>query len=319
MRHRRKKLAAAALALAAALAMCVTAYAAEPGQILTGDGLPPSGNASYVVTQPEPSTSVDVTFLMEAPNEYYSEEGAFYYQTDVTLTSESARVFTISDLLVQVARENPAFSFTTRVGNEVSPFAADSSYLCGVIHDGISFQPDTSYFDLWGWEFRVNELFPVVYDNSLEGYVGTATNETYLSDGDVVHFFLDYPVTLYDFDYSTSFIRLDASVAGNAVTVQVQGQRNHLEGSLDNPQNLVMQVGAYTAFATPTVVKMYDASGAEVASESSGAGGRITFEGLAAGTYTLRSDSALLPMEADEDWGDCLFTQTSGYAVVTVP
>lgn len=313
-----KKLVTGIATAAMALSFSVGAFAAEPGEILIGNGLPPNGNASYEATAPQPSTSVDVTFIMEAPNEYNSVAGSFYFEDDVTLTSNEAKTFTISDLLVQVANENNKFKFYTQSGKNAVPFTASSDYLWGVEYDNTLWQPNTSYFDLWGWEYRVNDLFPVTYDSSLGGYVGTYANQTYVSDGDVVHFFLNYPATVYGFDYASNFIRLAADVNGSDVTVQVQGQKTQLVGDQSNPQNLEMQVGAFANFTTPTVVKAYDANGGVAASGTSDATGKVTLSGLAAGTYTLKSDSALLSGDPMGEWDDCLFTQTTGYKVITV-
>lgn len=315
------------LALALMIAVSAPALAAEnPGEILGGTGLPPGGNASYEATLPEASTGVDVTFIMEAPNEYNSVEGAFYYESQVSLRSDTATNFTVSDLLDQVQTRNTDFTFTTRVpqGSEyvVEPFTAASSYLYGVEHNGVSFAPDPEYFDLWGWEFRVNNLFPVQYNETQGGYQGTAVNETYLSDGDVVHFFVNYPVTLYGVDLATDFIRLVPTVDETGIRVQVQGQENLLvpvpfpEGG---QQVLQMQVSSFTAFTGAEVtVQLCTASGDVISSGTTDAAGQVVFDTVSPGTYLLRSDSALLPVDVDEEWGDCLFTRTSGYQVFTV-
>lgn len=313
----KKKILALLLTVVMMFAMASVAWAADAGQVLVGDGLPPKGNASYVVEAPKPTTSVNVTFIMEAPNELYSFEGAFYYEVPVTLTAAEAQVFTVSDLLVQVAENDTNFQFTTKSGNSAYPFTKDSVYLYGVTHNGITWQPED--FDLWGWEYRVNNLFPVIYSADLGGYIGPDLNKTYLSNGDVIHFFVNYPATVYNFDYASNFIRLLPNVSGSNVTVQLQGQKDQLVGDQSDPYTLEMQVNPFTNFATPTIVKVYNEAGKVVASDTSDTNGKVTFSGLGAGNYVIKSDSVLLDTgDPDEEWNDCLFTQTTGYVTIVV-
>lgn len=325
------------LALALMIAVSATALAAEnPGEYLGGTGLPDSANpGSYLVETPALTDSVQVTFIMEAPNEYYSAEGAFYYEQAVTLSAPdgNARVFTVSDLLAHLAQTNPDFSFTAsyrNVENElvIEPFTGTSGYLSGVTHieDGVPtvFQPEE--FDLWGWECRINDLVPV--EKLTGGYRGTSLDQTYLEDGDVVHFFLNYPATVYGADYAANFIRLVPSAAAvGSIEAQVESQRDYLKtvpyenDDGTQSQTLQMQVESYETFTVPTAVSLYDENGNYITGGVSGADGKVTLADAAitAGSYLLKSQSVLLEDDPNEEWIGCLFTQTSGYARVIVP
>ena len=308
MKKTSKKILAVVLALAMVFAMSATALALDPGEnpglILGGNAIPPTDApdcSTYLMTQPEATDSVTVTFIMEAPDEYWEEAGAFYYEEDITLTADIPQTYTISDLLVKVAENNPEFEFFTKgekdaSGNDVYPFTKDSVYLYGVTHNGITWQPEE--FDLWGWEFRINNLFPVVERTAPNGYEGPDLNQTYISNGEVIHFFWDYPATLHSgdesFNYATNFIRLmPISIEPNSITVQIQGQKVGYETLFYEDDNgktqqvLQLQVFNYENFKGETTVSLCDSNGTTIASGKTDINGQISFstENITPGYY----------------------------------
>lgn len=324
-----KKVVSILLALTMLFALGVTALALEPGEnpglVLGGSAIPPTNDpdcAAYVVTEPEATDEVTVTFIMEAPNEYWDVEGAFYFEAEVSLTADEAQTFNLVELLEKVEEDYDEFSF------DIQSYTVDGTTLydlVGVTHDDTTFEPDS--FDLWGWEFRINDLFPVVPRTAPDGYEGTYLNQTYISDGDVIHFFLDYPATVYGFNYATSYIRIVPTNAEvGSVSVQLQGQKvdyenvTYTDADGNTRTTLQLQVNNYEDFATSTVVYLYNEAGVLVTSGATDANGQVTLSnsGIAAGNYVLRTDSVLQNDDPLGEWDECLFTQTSGYKTITI-
>jgi hypothetical protein len=307
-----------------------TAFAADPGEYLGGDAVPvdPTNpdESAFLAGFPRPSTEVTVTFIVEAADEYWSEEGNFYDEFDITLTADHLQLFSISDLLVEVENTHPEYELYTKQGIGAVPFTNSSDYLYGVNHDSTLFQPEE--FDLWGWVFRINDLFPVelfVPNNPTPGdqYLrGTDVFHTFIRNGDVIHFYWDYPTSeRIDgsdppawFNYTANYIRIVPEVVSDSqITVQLQ---SHL-ADID-PPTMQMQVWNYVNFTTPTDVYLYDSSGAVLDVGRTDANGLVTFSGDFDGDYLLKTRSVLLTNDPNNNYNGFFFSQTSGYKKILV-
>lgn len=317
------------LALAMMLSLSMVAFAIGD-ETLGGNAIPPDpanpNCPTYEVSVPASASSeITVTFVIEAPDEYWDEEGAFYERYLITLGSAQATptYYTVHDVLLQVlADHGDDFYFTTKDGQGVHCYGANSTYLYGVTHPndetGTTFQPDD--FDLWGWTFRRNGLFPVkeVSDNV---YQGAGVTETYVEDGDVIHFFIDDPETLDDRDYAAEYIRIQpTSISSGTVSAKLQAHKCEIIS-----QTMQMQVFNYYDLTESKTVILYrideEATNPFVYVNAQNAtGGTVTFSGLTSGRYimTTVSNTAFAgddPME----YSGFRFSQTSGCTGFEIP
>ena len=242
-------------------------------------------------------------------------------------------------MLVAVDNSHSEYSF-----NIANTFINNHStkYLQGVEHDGILFQPDPVWYDLWGWTYRVNDEFPVeeftfTYESGATtlAYQGTYISDTYVKDGDVVHFFIDDPEVLYGYHYASEYIGIEnvsASIGSVSATVNFHVAEHRTYFYLDDPtdptsvaQGLQLCLGPVTAKAGQ-VVYLYaiDANGTpttQIASGVTQGNGSVTISSanIVAGSYALITESEILyDMDEPADYSGFRFTQTTGYAIVTV-
>jgi hypothetical protein len=164
--------------------------------------------------------------------------------------------------------------------------------------------------------------------------VGTLINETYLSDGDVVHFFYDYPG---DFIYEQSikdlaaeYVRAVNPVYSNGtLTVQLQIHDTYITQE-EEPKDDQMQVNNYYDLAgfdeEPITGRLLDQDGADTGATMTydAVTGSAVFTGVsitAGETYIVVTDSVLRHID-DPDWADAIndayFYLTGAYSKVAV-
>lgn len=293
-----------------------TALAADhPDPNLGGSAVPPTSDqdcATYLATEPAPAESISVTLVIEAGDAIFQFGGAFREEFTETLTSATPERFTVTDLLDEIDND-PANGFTFYSTNG-SSFTGSSDYLEAVDYDGYSWENGSLGFD--GWVFRVNDRMPVEA-NGLGGYWGTTILDTYIEDGDVIHFFYDFPSDLDDESGSLAagYVRAVQLPGG---TIQLQSHTTYIEPLY--PYS--MSVDNYSDLGSGITVGLYDADGDPVASESSDGSGRVDFTGVDPGTYILKTDS--VPYETDDPfWGEYVngvyFTLTGAYDIIVIP
>lgn len=328
-----KKVFALVLAFVLAMSLSVSAFAVQFPQeevlALGGSSIPPRSDgtcSSYVNTLPTGTDTATVTFIFEAADELDEWEGGFHDEFTVTLgTADNVlETFFLSQALAQISADTTNdYTFYCRptYDSPTGAFTSTSRDLTGVEHDGTLFQPGS--LDLWGWVFRINDLTPVKYDNDANGYIGTTVDETYIQDGDVIHFYFDYPCTTFGFEYTADYVRIvPSSVSTTSVSVQLQSHKNTFTTEIINNKQLFRaNVNDYATFTKSTMVRMFNSAGTQVAYGSTNSNGQVTLTGtFAAGTYVLKTDNVWLSEDDDDplEFYDCLLSQTSGYKTIVI-
>jgi len=311
------------LAVALAFAVAVPAFAATSSPYLFGDGLPDNTNpnevSTYIVTEPVADASVDVMFIMEAGNEVWSGSGAFRVEFPFTVSGNGTDTLTVYDLLDQINTTSSSLSFT--LGKDPTK-PHPTGYLSTVTHGGTTWDNGQLGFD--GWVFRVNDLFPVKgvnVDNVIK-YQGTLIDETYIEDGDVIHFFYDLPSDLDSSSGSIAaeYVRINPhtlNITGNSVTAQLQSHNTYIQPV--SPYD--MYVNKYVNLSGIDV-EIYNANGVLITTEETDSNGEVTFTSLTAGDYTIRTASSLrwnIPGNLGWLADGAYFEYTSAYKVITIP
>lgn len=335
MKKYAKKLLALAMVLAMVLSLGVSAYADEVvnrGAYLEGNAIPPNSNNPYCSTYLAPSTgnsSVSVKLIVEAGKafswDWFETQDPELYK-EITVSASNANGVTVYDVLNNANNTNGlSFSFSS------------THYLMSVSYGGNTWEEGTWGFD--GWVFRVNDKYPVKQTLDELGYEGASIAETYVSNGDVIHLFYDYPS---DYDDETGNIAANyirgvySSRTQNSVTIEMQGHKTYIESrlvpSLDDPNEddlcHIMHVYNYE-IAQGLTVGLYDLSGNPIGQvDVSDANGEVTFSvgeniTLPAGTYLVKSASTYYAFDDESMWAEMLvdayFENTSAYCFVTVP
>ncbi len=293
----------------------LSASAYKDTDFLRGDGLPPSGDSTYLVSEPTASTSIDVTLIMEAGDEIFYGGGAFREELSVQLTSTPAKAFTVSDLLLEAdGMSGLTFNFSS------------SDYLISVEHGG--YEWEAGQLGLDGWSFRVNDKFPVteISDPILgDGYMGTDILETYIEDGDVVHFFYDFPAEIErdGHDYAAYYVSgILESYTSSQLTAQLEGHKTFIDQAYD-PNDPPMWVYEYEDLGGGITASLFELDGTPVGTASvSLSNGQVSFTGnFSTGqTYILTTESELFSGDPDWDWltDDVYFAYTGAYSYITI-
>jgi hypothetical protein len=320
---RNKKLLSIVIALAFLFSAMGLAFAPSASMAainyLEGSAIPPSNSrdtSTYPITSPDKAESINVTFVIEAGNEYEEEAGQFWVSHDIKL-SQASQYYTITDLLVAV-NSDPAYDLSFYDVND-NPITASTNYVKTVRHGGISWESRINFgFD--GWDIRVNDKFPVYTDGT--GYIGATILETNIEDGDIIHMFYDFPA-----DYSpasgsfaTNYIRgIRLASDASSLSVQLQGHTIFIYPTYTNPP---MYVDNYKNVQAGVTAHLYDPTGKiQTLTAVSDLNGRVTFSGsFASGTYILTTDRVLQPGYAPASISnDTYITLTGGYSKVLIP
>lgn len=321
-----KKGLAIVLALVMVFAMTTTAFAVSGipnnnGTYLEGTAIPPSSTdadcSAYVVTTPETSTNANVTLVVEAGNAYqnYSIKymSNFREVLNVNLSSSIAKNFTVYDVV------NAA---NTQYSDKINfHFKGSTSYVDYIMHGGYKWQEAQLGFD--GWVFRVNDKFPVQQTEDLVGYEGTASDQTYVKDGDVIHFFYDFPsyLELNTPSLAAGYVRAQKdSFSANSLTVQLQEHKTDIAPT----EPYIMSINSYENSGYGISAVLYDMSGNQVATGRSNNAGKVTFSGkfVSGETYIVQTAKQISYLDEEDDWYDMLdsvlLERTGAYSKITL-
>jgi hypothetical protein len=347
---RNKKLLSLVLALAfvfSAMGLAFapsSAMAANQGQVLSGDAIPPyplnpdPDNASAYLVPEEPATGpINVTVIIEAGDAIDTEEGepipdtAFRREISVRFGS-TGEANTVTSLLMALDGTN-GLKFYGEEDDEIADFTDTTNYLAAVEvtgETGTNIWVDgaiTYYFGFNGWTFRVNDQFPAeaLGDDPTDGYRGTDILDTPLENGDVVHFFYDFPTAPSPAvgSVAANYVRakLDSFNAGTLV-VQLQGHKTDID-----PLDYTMSVFNYVDLDEDVTASIYTDRGVYVgnAVPDGIADGKVTFSSgsLVAGkTYVVKTTPTYYYTD-NPTWGDWIngafFALTGAYTKITIP
>lgn len=289
--------------------------APDPGEYLAGDAIPPDPDnpqcSTYTVMTPATETSINVTFVIEAGNVIFEDEGAFRVETPVTLSNTSG-LYTIYDLLNSPALS--AFDFTLEQNSVTLHW-----YLTAVTYSGSTWERGQLGFD--GWAFRVNDLFPV---KLLDGYIdtyyeGTAIDQTYLSEGDTIHLFYDFPsdYSPTSGNFAANYVRgIFRSLTSDGLTVRLQSHMTYID-----PITYQMSVWNYNVGVGAGIsADLYDKYGSFIASGVTNLDGQVTFSGTftSGETYIVKSGSTYHSGFGPIDDG-VYFDLTGAYSKILIP
>ena len=321
-----KKVFALVLALVLVMSMSVSAFALGDG-LLHGTGVPPTNTATcstYRADQVTPSTgTVTVTLVMEAGNAFswdyeygYSIPDSGFYAIETKTFYNVVDGVTVMDLLNAVDNSNSyglEFDIVTSQQFPKGYLSTVSRHVSGQTADW----EGNGQWGFDGWVFRVNDKFPVEAVNG--GYQGVAAEDTYLANGDIVHFFYDAPSN-FDDDTMTAanYVRARYVVAQGGNYVQMESH----DTFIDQENDWDFYVNAYTPLSAGVAVTIYSANNPTVGTTYYTDSNGVINCNLSAGTYIAKTASSFFDFE-DTDWEDYFdnetyFEYTSAYSVFTV-
>jgi hypothetical protein len=290
---------------------------------LDGTAIPPDPSDPDCSTVLVDNT-IEVTFIIEAgdaldPDGYVDVPNTrFRKELSVAVSADFGKAITVTTLLDKVDGTN-GLTFYGKSGNNLVPFDDSTDYLAAVEVSGASPYPATweaGVLGYDGWVFRVNDKYLVKVTDDGQGYEGLSILQTALADGDTVHFFYDFPSTLFGDDYTANYVRgVFEDLTGNTLTVQLQGHTTNIHG---NPP--IMDVNDYADLAVSGIsASLYQADGVTPVggTATSGATGEVTFAGVASGTYVLKTVPTYHVYGGDLD--DAFFNLTGAYSEIIVP
>jgi hypothetical protein len=317
------------------------------GQYLSGDAIPPdpenpNGSTYEIIDEPVSTDLISVTLVIEAGNAINTSNGRFIpgtaFRKEITTNIGGGSVpNTVTSLLDAVDGTND-LTFYGRSSLSLAPFTASTDYLAAVAISGdysatwvagsVSY-----YYAFNGWEFRVNDKFPVQETEDLEGWEGTNILQTPIVSGDVVHFFYEFPSDLYaasggSGNIAAKYIRAEYSnfdSANKKLTVQLQGHEVYIEPT----GNYIMSVNNYVNLQEPNILaSLYDLDGNIIqACQSSNTNGTVTFTNvfdLAPGeTYIVKTVPSYYYNTTNATWANrvngAFLSRTGAYNKVTIP
>lgn len=300
------------------------------GQYLEGNAIPPNPSnplsATYEVAQPEEAEEITVTLVVEAGDvvEWYEVNpgSSFRYEHTFTLGDGSTLdTYTVTDLLYAANLAGP-LSFYDILGTSLTPITSSTDYIAAIEYGG-----DTWEYGQWGldgWVFRVNDQFPVKETDDELGYEGTSILQTYLKDGDVVHFFYDFPgiFTGSIGDVSANYVRgVYVNDTGSSLTVQLQGHKTFISQS-----TWIMSISNYIDLEDGIEAYLYEEDGTTPVGTAkiSSSTGQVTFTGtfMPGETYVLKTEAVLHEI-TDPSWEDyasnAYFELTGAYSLIEIP
>jgi hypothetical protein len=308
-----------------------SAVAANPGDYLSGDAIPPTSDAdcsTYLIGEPT-TDAISVTLVMEAANAYdYMADvkpgTAFRKELQVSLTGAGGK--TISSVLI-AADAAPAngLAFFDEHGAAFGPTSKELKKV--VLSGSYSATWQAGFVGFDGWEYRINDKFPVQLTSNGLGYEGPYPYDTPVYNGDVVHFFFEFPSDL-DEEYAhleANYVRAVYKGFNNTtkkLTAQLQGHKVYIEPI----SPYIMSVYNYVNLGSGMIASLYDATGTTLIQrgQPSDLNGVVTFtdNSLVPGTYVIKTVPAYY-YDNDEEWfygGDApYFTLTGAYSFVTIP
>ncbi len=181
----------------------------------------------------ETSGSITVKIVLESKLESgYNYAGA--YHVSVSPLKDGQSGYSVRDAMLTLSDVN-SIPMTDINGNT---FDASDDYIRSITLNGHEYAPAlpaNASTKLDGWKFRINGQFPLETFTSplaANGPLGTSVATTPIEDGDVIHFFWDYPFHKNTSElFSCNYQAGEASVSGSKVYIELYWSKSYFENS----------------------------------------------------------------------------------------
>jgi hypothetical protein len=244
---------------------------------------------------------------------------------------------TVSGLLQAVSDDiSVGLKFYDKSGTGLVPFTPSSDYVAAVEYDGKQWIEGgiTWMWGFNGWEFRVNDKFPVQKFATEElgpGWQGSDILDTPVKHGDIVHFFYEFPSNLYSTGGGSGNIAANyaravyKNFADDTLTVRLRGHKVYIDPFNGDKMN-VFNYFYLSNLPAGITASLYEEDGTPVVeNQTVNADGTAAFESasIEAGKTYLVTTTPTYYTTTDDTWGDrvngAFFSQTSAYNKVTIP
>lgn len=216
-------------------------------------GVAAETNDAYLVGEPiSYDQPIDVTVIIESrkdstTSQYISEI------LDVTLgrAGVNGQTFTVRDAMYTISANSMAgLKMYNANGAEIT---SNATYIYSMSQNGVTYAPalPSASYTLDGWMFRVNDKLPLdSWGDGADAPVGTGIADTPVADGDVIHFYWDYPYQESQTSwYSTNYIAPTATYDDDhTVTVDLQYSWNYFDN------NFVWVLSGFNLYTNYTVL-----------------------------------------------------------------
>lgn len=274
----------------------------------------------YVVGSPtQYNHPIDVKVVIESRQDPTTDDQiSEVLNVQLGETGVSGQTFTVQDAALEIS--DNAMAGIKMYDYSYDYISADDDYIFGMEQGDNVYFPGLpmSGYALDGWMFRVNGQIPLL---SLTGSApngtsptGASITQTPIADGDVIHFYWDYPFQITSSTYySAHFVNPAASYSAGTLTVQLQDSYNWFA----NNYYWTITPFANLALSGKTVT-VYDAAGNQIgAPGTTNSTGIVTISGLSltsGTTYYIKTSTTSFKMVYgyDEDYN--ILDKTMGYA-----
>lgn len=233
MKKQMKKVFAIVMALTMVFAMSASAFAAD-------------GAGDYIVGEPNmTSAPINVKVVIESKQFSETDTTSISDILDVQVTTKSApeNGYTVRDAMLAVS--NDSANGITAYNEDGVLLSEKDVYIKSMQKDGKKYAPALPFEDpemdmaLDGWAYRVNGKLPLksrTEDPVSGGPLGTDIATTPIHDGDIIHFYWEYPyqesatpVSYYSTDFLTASTSYDKST--DALTIQMKKSFGYFDNS----------------------------------------------------------------------------------------
>ncbi len=273
MKTKFKKAIAVLMAMLMVFAMSTTAFAA-------------SGTGYYEVGSAQ-NYSNPITVKVVVQSKLYSTTDYSninqIFNVRLGQTNVSGQKFTVADAMYAIS-SNTGSGIVAR-DSSGSAITAESKYIYSMTKDSKTYAPGLPTPGLTtakdGWMFRVNGKLPIKANTSANPQ-GTDISETYLKDGDVVHFYWNYPYQANGAVQSVNYLSANVTYTSNSGDLQITATKS--SSYFDTPSNNyfwhIYDFATYTGLSGSSYpVTVYDSSFNTVKTGTMGSSGTVTLTG----------------------------------------